>query len=219
MGRYPTTPATRGSQKWIQEAVNRHPEILDEALGFSSAEPIEWLSPRQADHYAEYRDGAALRLLGIDPNVELIEFWPLKGPQWDALGRTADGTPILLEAKAHLGEMVTGASAARNPLSMDLIDRGLREAAAWVGADTRMPWNGPLYQMANRIAHLYYLRVLNQIPACLVFLYFYGDADMCGPRTQEEWEGAVSLAHRLLGFTSRPPGMSDVYLDVVSIVE
>ena len=46
----------------------------------------------EQDKFAEYRDAAFLENLALQEFTEELEkFWPKMGPQWDALGRTADG--------------------------------------------------------------------------------------------------------------------------------
>ena len=59
---------TKGSLKWIQHLVNDCPEVLNrhinEFMGHKSSQPIEWLSPKAEDDYAEYRDQDFLNLLG-----------------------------------------------------------------------------------------------------------------------------------------------------------
>jgi len=74
----------------------------------------------------------------------------------------------------------------------------------------------PFYQYANRIAHLYLLRVLNGIPAYLVFVYFLNDEIMGGPKTEEEWIGALKLLHAYLGIGRNKLGkfVIDVFIDV-----
>ena len=56
--------AERGSQHWLQVAVERHPEVLLRVprapLGLAEGDSIKWVSP-QADDFREYRDGEALR--------------------------------------------------------------------------------------------------------------------------------------------------------------
>jgi hypothetical protein len=101
MSRVPQKPANRGSQKWIQALVNRAPYVLDRAiahrLGFLPTDKIVWTSPLAEDEYAEYRDDTFLSR--IDARVaspRLHEFWPARGPQWDALGRTSRGEPLLV---------------------------------------------------------------------------------------------------------------------------
>src|SRR3972149_1570207 len=104
--------AKRGSQKWLQVLVNDKPEILDreiaQLLQLESDNQIEWLSPMKDDAYAEYSDDEFLERLKVNLNqVTLGNFWPRRGPVWDGLGRTNRGDVILLEAKAHIAEMVS----------------------------------------------------------------------------------------------------------------
>jgi hypothetical protein len=218
VGRFPSPPGTRGSQKWIQEAINNHPHLLAEKIGHIVPGSIRWLSPLASDEYAEYRDEASLQLLGIDkPAQTLREFWPARGPQWDALGKTSEGEVVLVEAKAHVAELLPGPSQARSPTSTDMIERALLEASSWFGATPRIPWNVPFYQYANRLAHLYYFRELCRVPAYLAFVYFTGDHDMRGPATEAEWKGAIELTHRLLGLSRQPDSVVDVFIDVEDV--
>jgi hypothetical protein len=60
-------------------------------------------------------------------------------------------------------------------------------------------WCAEYYQYTNRLAHLYFLRMMNHLPAYLIFLYLIGDTDMQGPKTAEEWSGALRLLHKHLG--------------------
>jgi hypothetical protein len=129
----PNTSADRGSQRWLQMAVNRHPELLNAALatamGVPADDTITWASPLAADGYAEYRDGEALRRVGITdlPKRPLKEFWPARGPLWDGLARTASGRAIFVEAKAHIPEAASPGTKA-SPDSLVLIERSLEEA-------------------------------------------------------------------------------------------
>jgi hypothetical protein len=89
MGRIIQPKGNKSSLKWIQHVVNDHPEILnrtiDVYIGIEQEQPIEWLSPKVKDDYAEYRDQAFLDLLGIKLRKrKLKDFWPNRGPQWDA---------------------------------------------------------------------------------------------------------------------------------------
>ena len=94
MSRIPQKQASRGSQKWIQLLVNQAPHLLDRAiarhLNFSPLDKIVWLSPLARDGYAEYRDETFLsRIQALPDKAPLSGFWPVRGPQWDALGRTS----------------------------------------------------------------------------------------------------------------------------------
>jgi hypothetical protein len=131
MGRIIQPKGTKGSLKWIQKVVNDCPNILNksifETIGDFESEPIEWLSPKADDDYAEYRDQAFVDLLGIKLNKKrLKDFWPSRGPQWDALGGVKDKAYFLIEAKAHVSELVSY-SQAKSPLSKSLIKKSLKE--------------------------------------------------------------------------------------------
>jgi len=222
--RVPFEAAARGSQRWIQLAVNDHAAFLDlairEALGFSEPEPITWLSPLREDEYAEYRDKGFIERLKLKlPTHPLKEFWPRRGPQWDALGRTDSDSVLLVEAKANLPELVSPASQA-SATSTSLIQRSLREVQEFLGVEANIDWTGKLYQFANRIAHLYLLRKLNQIPAYLVFVYFIGDKEVGGPGSVSEWKAALAVVKGVLGIGDRhrlSRYMADVFIDVAKL--
>ena len=216
--------ALRGSQRWLQLAVNRCPSVIDEAVseavGLDPGEGIRWVSPLEADSFIEYRDQAFLERLGVSPeHRQLKDFWPRGGPVWDGLARTSGGRRLLVEAKANLPEFdssPTGASAG----SLRKIREALDETRRFlrVGADT--DWAKCFYQYANRLAHLYFLRELNKVDAVLVFVYFVGDTTVPrqDPVTREGWESAIGLAAHHLGISTNSPwireNVADVFIDV-----
>src|SRR5690606_33227406 len=101
----PAPLAAVGSQRLIQIAVEYAPDVLLQTLrphmGIEAGTTIRWRSPRAADGFREYRDRAALELLGIRslPYRRLEHFWPTGGPVWDALGKTSGGEYLFVEAK------------------------------------------------------------------------------------------------------------------------
>jgi hypothetical protein len=222
--RVPFDAAARGSQKWIQLAVNNHVSFLDrairEALGFDKSEQITWLSPLREDAYSEYRDKGFIRRLGIElASRPLEEFWPRRGPQWDGLGRTNTGKILLIEAKANIPEIVSSACKASEP-SNSLIQRSLREVQGYLKIDFNIDWSCKLYQYTNRIAHLYFLRKINQIPAHLIFVYFVGDHNVDGPCSILEWKAALKVAKGVLGIGEHhrlSKYTTDVYIDIAAL--
>lgn len=195
---------TIGSQRLLQLAVNKRPEIVRSALRKSGAlgrgEAIEWLSPLEADGYAEYKDGEAQRRLRIKAHlkVPLYDFWPRRGAVWDALAIAGENRPLLIEAKAHIREVASPGSKA-GPSSMVLIEKSLRATRRYFAPRSKADWTGTFYQYANRLAYQYYLRVLNGIESSLVFIDFTNAVDMDGPSTAAEWRGATRLIHAVLG--------------------
>lgn len=220
MSRVPQQPASKGSQKWLQVLVNDRPDLinarLSQVLGLESDERINWLSPLRGDHFAEYRDEAFLKRLGVTlDRYPLAKFWPKRGPQWDGLAKTDRGSVILVEAKAHLNEMVSSPSGA-SPGSLARIKRSLLETKTFLRSKTPADWSQTLYQYTNRLAHLYLLRQLNLVPAYLVFLYFVNDSAMNGPRTSDYWRAAITLAKGILGVQEQRLSryVVDVFLEV-----
>lgn len=102
---------------------------------------------------------------------------------------------ILVEAKAHIDETVDFRSKA-SPDVLRKIEKRLDEAKSAFRANDDACWHTPLYQMANRLAHLYYLAGINKKDIYLVFIYFvfiyFGNApDVPDLASSEEWQGAV----------------------------
>ena len=212
----------RGSLKWIQVLVNRHPNLfaqrVREAGALPPGETIEWVSPLEGDDFAEYRDGSFLSRLCVElDNRALSDFWPRYGPQWDALGKTDSGGVLLVEAKANVRELVSDACGATSQASMARINDSLKETQEFLRVDPKIGWTGKLYQYANRIAHLYLLRELNGVQAHLVFVYFVGGSDVDGPATVGEWKAAINVVERVLGLPGRhrlSDYVADVFVDV-----
>lgn len=197
------------------------PELLDGPVAAAmqiDAGAIEWRSPLRADAFAEYRDGDFLdRLRIVLPHRSLESFWPRGGPQWDGLAVTGSGGLVLVEAKAHLGELETRCQA--SPASRARIRAALAETAATAAAGWSGAWLDRYYQYANRLAHLHLLRHLNGLPAWLVFACFVGDDDMGGPASPAEWAAALGEVRRALRLTGGPldPWVIDVFVDVAEI--
>ena len=211
----------RGSLRWIQHAVNERTEeftaAVVDASGGRIGPEIEWRSPLKTDGFAEYRDAAFLELVGIDPSaVQLEEFWPRSGPQWDALGVTKAGEPVLVEAKANIREVITPPTGA-GEVSRKLIADSLEKTKAALGVTSAYDWTGTFYQYANRLAHLYFLEEREKVSTWLVFVYFIGDADVEGPESVAEWKAALEVMYGAMGLGRRSRLLKrkiDVFLDV-----
>ncbi len=198
----------RGSLKWIQCAVNDHGAVLDTALlpMLKGARSIAWRSPLRHDAFAEYSDADFLKLVGLEEwSGALTEFWPRRGPQWDALGVSDQGDVLLVEAKAHLAEMCSPSTQA-SAASRDRIQAALSETASAFRAKPRAAWTDVFYQLANRLAHLHFLRSRG-VPAWLTLLNFIGDLDMKGPQTVREWEAAYLITYHVMGIDADAPLM------------
>ncbi|MBR0899576.1 hypothetical protein JQ616_31885 [Bradyrhizobium tropiciagri] len=215
-----TDYASAGSQRWLQIAVNRKPEILESALRSSgaigTAASVVWVSPLRDDDFREYRDMTAIAKAGITSlRKPLAEFWPARGPVWDAVGVTSERIPVFVEAKAHIPEAASPATKA-SPQSFELIEKSLGEARKFYAPNAKAVWTNLFYQYANRLAHHYFLTQLNGLKSSLAFVYFVNADDMQGPRSEEEWHGAIRLIHAALGLPKdlRSRGVFDAFVDV-----
>jgi hypothetical protein len=118
---------------------------------------------------------------------------------------------LLVEAKAHVGELCTPPTHA-GPESSEKIRAALDEAALYIDAEPRAPWSTAFYQLANRIAHLYFLRK-HGIKAWLVLINFTGDTEMKGPSCEAEWRAAYQVVWHVLGIRKRHK-LSDYIVDI-----
>ena len=219
MSRIAQPNGTKGSLKWTQHVINKAPSLLNtpinDFIGSKEGSTIEWLSPKGDDEYSEYRDKAFLDLLGISlSKKKLKDFWPPRGPQWDALGRIKQKAYFIVEAKAHVSELISS-SQAKSARSKSLIKKSLDETRAYLNLNPDFDFTKGLYQYCNRLAHLYLLRTVNDIPAYLVFVYFINDNTHM-PTRKDEWRGALQLMHSLLGSNSHKLAryIIDVFIDL-----
>jgi hypothetical protein len=203
MGRYEQNKNSHGSLKDIQVLINDKKRILDNELNkhLNNEMIIEWVSPLENDNYSEYRDDDFLKVLGIDNKIKvpLNKFWPKRGPQWDALGKYNDNI-FIVEAKANIPELKSHGTKA-SPKSKKLIEKSLNVVKEYLNINNSFNWMDTYYQYTNRIAHLYYLRILNDINAYLIFIYFINDISVNGPKTIDEWKYEISELYKKIGLT------------------
>jgi hypothetical protein len=209
-----------GSQRHLQIAVNLDPGTLNRAIadviGGEYSDGLVWRSPLENEGFREYRDESALRALGVDKlRVPLAHFWPVRGPVWDGLANLGRRRFILVEAKAHIPELASPGTKAMGK-SLDQIEASLADVRQQLAPRCQNSWSQVFYQYANRLAFLYWLRVLNGKHAELVNLYFLDAFDVDSPHSVEEWKGALKLMKAQLGIAnSRHPlfrHVHDVFL-------
>ena len=217
MGRYPQKSNSHGSLKNLQVAINKKKKYLDCEISkvVGKNMNINWKSPLKSDDYAEYRDEDFLIKLGILNKYPLSNFWPDKGPQWDALGVSGDEI-ILVEAKANIPEMESPGTKAKTD-SRRKIENSLNEVKKYLSVSDTIDWTGTFYQYVNRIAHLYYLREQNKVETLLLFIYFINDVSVNGPKTKDEWLQAIQTMECYLGLSKKHKLRNyiyDIFIDV-----
>ena len=221
MTRIAQGPMPKGSQHWLQILANRRSHVFERVIQSSAVRDIRWLSPLQADDFAEYRDQAFLDLVGVKlERLPLASFWPARGPVWDGLAVTSSGAVLMVEAKANLPELESPPSQAR-PRSATFIRASLDRAKSSFAAPAEADWMKDYYQYANRLAWLHLLRAENGIAAYLVFLYFAGASEVGGPASASEWQPAISRAHQSLKLGNGPLSsyVLDVFVDVAELAD
>ena len=213
--------ALAGSQLQTQIYVNRRSDELSCSilatlnLGTPVGCAIDWKSPLEAKRFTEYRDADFLRVLGLDRlGAQLLDYWPTRGPVWDALATIrSDETTlgyVLVEAKSYVGEMESDCKAT-SQASISKIDAALKRTQHWLGANQEIDWKKGLYQSANRLAHLYFLREIAGLDAWLVNLCFVGD-DPPRHTSPAEWRDGLAESKRRLGLPTTIPWVSEVLL-------
>lgn len=103
----------------------------------SGRDKLRWVSPVNYEDYAEYKLNQQTMLdnLGItDREIarELYSFWPTQQPQWDGIAVSNDNKDFyLLEAKAHVEEVVTRMSVPKPGASAKSIEN--HQLILWEG--------------------------------------------------------------------------------------
>jgi hypothetical protein len=212
-----------GSLKDLQVLINQYQDILNTNIIHSAELPsstkIKWLSPLSENRYAEYRDNEFLEILKLGNLRNVLEkYWPQNGPQWDGMG-ISDNDIFLIEAKAHITEIVSPPSGAKNQKSIILIRQSLNSTKKYIGSKSLADWSSYFYQYTNRLAYLYFFRK-NKVRAFLVFIYFIGDKRVAGPNTKGEWLAALTVMKKYLGIPERhrlSPYIIEVFINIKDI--
>jgi hypothetical protein len=195
----------------LQNLVNDYPEYLNclilsnsPSLRTYAATHPKWVSPLASDDYTEYQDKQFLEVIGFPKlSNNLADFWPQRGPVWDALatveGKSGSRGVILLEAKSHIPELANPSYACKaTGKSLEKIKKSLTTVKRELKVKRKAEWLGEYYQYANRIAHLYFLTIVGQVPTWMVFLYFVGDVKQKGPTTVVEWTASLDKMREAL---------------------
>lgn len=223
MSRFPQKTDKNGSLRQIQKLINKNPELLNTLIKQNLDEEITgltWLSPLKDDQYAEYRDSDFIIKLGVaNLKIPLENFWPNKGPRWDALGKS-DKAFFMVESNANIDEMISPLKTIQSNDTFELIDQSIDETKAFIQPTVDVEWTFEYYQYSIRLAHLYFLREVNNIPAYLIFIYFINDESVDGPKTKEEWMTAIQKMKDYLGLTEPhklSPYIIDLFIDINDI--
>ncbi len=177
---------------------------------------ITWTAPSESAQFREPADRDFLVSIGLAEEADkLSRFWPIGGPSWDALavlgrGAKEDGV-LLVEAKSYPDEVYGPGCQARDERSLMQIQGSLQSAQGWFGVARSRDWTGRLYQYANRLAHVYFLRQHLNVEAWLLNVCFCGD-ETTRATSADTWHKAWPTFRRELGFDGPVPWVVDVML-------
>jgi hypothetical protein len=216
---------TTRSELWLRKLINNNSDLLNDYLInnqiIHKSESIEWLSPIAKDDFAEYYDEEFMDRLNINKNtlqIPLRDFWPKSGPRWDGLGRTNTNKYFLIEAKAYIEESVDYSTGATSELSIDLINTSISNTKSYYSNSKKAYWHMPFYQYANRLAHLYYLKELNQLNAYLIFIYFCNAPDVDRPTNKDEWIGHIRTVEKVFALNSKCKNKINILIDTKRLI-
>lgn len=191
----------KGSKLYLQNYMKCNSNKLSELI--LSASPslvafsedinsIEWKSPLVSEDFYEYRDDF-LEVLNLDKdfidiaNSKLKDFWPKNGPQWDGLAivknKNEESGVLLVEAKAHINE-TNSTLKATSKESIKKIKESIGISQKYYNIKPN-DWTNNTYQLGNRIAYLYFMNIILDIPTWLVLINFI-DGEY-KPTTIEQW--------------------------------
>jgi len=197
------------------EWINERPEQFESYFAewpslqlFRSEKPLCWLVPKRP-LCRKVRDGLwkLAELPGDSPQA--AGWWPRRGPVWDGVAVVAGGRGVLLvEAKSHLSELKSSGTMAEGE-RLELIEESLRTLKKRFGVPVDSPWTKRYYQMANRLAYLWFMRDQG-IDAWLLSVYFTGDyfepaGNRVCPKDAAGWKHAINDAYDALELPSSHP--------------
>lgn len=195
-----------GSEWQLLWYLARHRARLSAAVAeAAAASSVEWpdlpVGSRGADQ--EWKGIDFVKHRGV--HEEWRKFWPQRGnpPNWDAVGTAViDGkrTWLLVEAKAHLGEIRSDCGAVEAG-GLGQIRATLERVKGKLVVPEGRDWLNGYYQLCNRLAVLSFLRDQG-IATRLVLVYFYGDSSGPGrecPTTEQEWFPSLEAQDAAIG--------------------
>lgn len=202
-----------GSECHLLRYLGRHRNLFDKLVCSKvGADSVRWLD-FHFDPTKKWPDGErkGIDFLPADHPAWAAwrKAWPQRGnpPNWDAVGiATVYGRDkwLLVEAKAHAGEMVSDCQASQDG-GLPVIRATMSNLKRDLGVSEQKDWLRRYYQYANRLVVLDFL-IKHGEGARLLFIYFTGDKREDGitcPQTEIDWEKALSDQAKWLGLPAR----------------
>lgn len=205
-------------QRWLGYHRKRLNALIEEQTGLVV---VDWM-----DFEFQARPTDPSKFPTLDAEIQHLDFlpdghaaklewqqrWPFsrgrrgKGPCWDAIAKLEDESWLLVEAKAHLGELKSPKSGA-TPDSLKKIRSLMDEAKEAFEVKPEVSWVEKYYQQANRMAVLWFLTEKHQEKARLLNICFTGDqfpkiATKC-PKDKAGWDDGILTMKDALGLSGK----------------
>jgi hypothetical protein len=176
---------------------------------------VEWVAPLETNNFYEPRDRVFLTTVGLEHlGKRLADFWPARGPRWDALAVLHPGKAVLLvEAKSYPSELLGGGCKAGKS-TRPRIQKSLDASKKFFKVQTAADWLGPLYQYANRLAHVHFLNIECRHPTFLANVCFLEDPHRS--TSMAAWQSELKVLKSRLGLSALIPNTVDVFLQARS---
>ena len=208
-----------GSEFHLLRYLGRHRNRLNKEISaVVGCDQIRWLDflvgrdKYDHPHDAEWKQLNFLPA-GSPARKSWSDFWPQTGNQqnWDAVGVATfkhGDEWILVEAKAHKGELKSSCGASKNG-GLSKIEDAMRVTKQHLDVAENRDWLDGYYQYCNRLAALNFLTERG-VGAHLLFIYFVGDKFLDGsvvecPNSAEEWQPSLSAMEKHVGLAHDNP--------------
>jgi len=220
-----------GSEYQLLRFLGHHRNELNEIIARSidSEDVIEWFDfPYNLKRISLDGEYTGMNFMknhrGYSEIVESwSELWPPNGspPNWDAIAVTGE-TFLLVEAKAHLGEIVSSSGASDD--SRLIIGKAFDQFKAKYKIQCANDWFKKYYQLANRLVCADFLHQ-NGVSAKLLYVYFLngydkkiGNPESKSVKSIDDWKVAIEAEYEYLGLcgTDAMSLINTVYVDCIS---
>jgi len=193
-----TNSNLKGSLEWLDFPSNQNSSFDDEHKG------IDFLKEHPA--YSQLKGAWS-------------KFWAQSGnPQnWDAVLIHNGDEYVVVEAKAHIGELCSGCKAS-SPISKQQIKAAMRTTQQYWKIQAKNDWLAKYYQLANRLAFVAFLQ-RNGIKCSLLNIYFINGYKLTlrdrSVSDQVKWDKKIQIQYDYLGIigTEAEPCINKVFVD------
>ncbi len=217
-----------GSEFHLLRWLGRHRNEFDKRIkSLLKTDNITWLDFNFSTCEIPDKELVGIEFLKNELNYKkLLKTWKTEWPQtgrqmnWDLVGYTKQNNKkiwILVEAKAHLGEIEQDCNATSVD-SIEKIKNALLKTAKNYGIKVteNKPWTKKYYQFANRIYILDLLK-RNGFNSKLINIYFVGDMiskSRKSPQNENQWAIKIKEMKDYLGVDTTELDIYELFLDI-----